>query len=895
MYRKILVPLDGSDFAEFALAPALSLAEKGDGTIYLVTVVPNFPPISPAEETEGSTRGWFEEERVRAGTYLDDVKERLAAASPAATVHTKVLSGGPAHAIENRVEETGMDLIVMTTHGRGPLERMWLGSVADGLVRSAPCPILLWRPQENGTAVLERRPDFSSIVVPLDGSAVSRAMVPEAAGFAKAFGSRISFVSVVPDSFPLGSPYIPHAAEEELERERMISEFREALESAADELRDQGLKVDTAVIRNADPPEGILGHATEIGASLIAMSTHGRGGVARLVLGSVADKVIRSGPHPGSRPEAQRGRVTRVGPLLAVPPLTAASPHSLFIQHDAAHAILRHQLLLYDPDHGPSGELHAVDADARDPKGGPWRDPRAAFFCAHQRWLAHRAQHPEPHHEPDTHARTGQPHILAPHTTRPRPDLDHLREAIDAVDRELVALIASRCHLARSAGEHKRAAGLPLLDPGQEAAVVRRVAVARPRRRPRRGGPPPGVLVPHRPLAPRPDGQRPMSPPFEHDGAPPRGSEPPHDGAPPRVAFQGAPGAFSEAALLEHFGGRADPLPCRDFESVGQAVLEGRADFGVLPVENTLAGSVQGSQDVLLTGGFTIIGEIVTTIRHCLLAVPGASVAGLRRIVSHPVALAQCTRYLSEHPHAEALAVYDTAGAAREVAERGDPTVAAIAARTAAERYGLEVLAEDLQDRHDNQTRFYVVPGPSGGRHRRVPRHPGGSIPSSESPRRTRAHHRARRHPGLAPRGPRALRPQRGINLTRLESRPSRTPWRYRFLVELGTPEGGSTARRRPRGGLPIRRHPPEPRHLHRGPGAPGGLDGHPETSSHVQEGGLGGGRPGAGRRDRPVTGCYCGATDSRGGRRYLSSYPPPRPNPTSLQCTVASFSSWAP
>jgi nucleotide-binding universal stress UspA family protein len=298
MYRKILVPLDGSDFAEFALAPALSLAEKGDGTLYLVTVVPNFPPISPAEETEGSTRGWFEEERVRAGTYLDDVKKRLGAASPTVTVHTKVLSGGPAHAIENRVVETAMDLIVMTTHGRGPLERMWLGSVADGLIRSAPCPILLWRPQENGTAVLDRRPDFASIVVPLDGSAVSRAIVPEAAGFAKAFGSRISFVSVVPDSFPLGSPYIPHAAEEELERERMISEFREALEAAADELRDQGLKVDTAVIRNADPPVGILGHATEIDASLIAMATHGRGGVSRLVLGSVADKVIRSGNIP---------------------------------------------------------------------------------------------------------------------------------------------------------------------------------------------------------------------------------------------------------------------------------------------------------------------------------------------------------------------------------------------------------------------------------------------------------------------------------------------------------------------------------------------------------------------------------------------------------------------
>ncbi len=256
----------------------------------------------------------------------------------------------------------------------------------------------------------------------------------------------------------------------------------------------------------------------------------------------------------------------------------------------------------------------------------------------------------------------------------------------------------------------------------------------------------------------------------------------------PRVAFQGAPGAFSEAALLEHFGGRAEPLPCHDFESVGRAVLEGRADFGVLPVENTLAGSVQGAQDVLLTGGFTIIDEIVTTIRHCLLGVPGASVGGLRRIISHPVALAQCTRYLSEHPHAEALAVYDTAGAAREVAERADPTIAAIAARTAAERYGLEVLAEDLQDRNDNQTRFYVVRirGDEGAAVSLLV--PEDAAPN-ESPRRTVLLIELEDTPGslLGVLEPFA---RRGINLTRLESRPARIPWRYRFLVELETPEG---------------------------------------------------------------------------------------------------------
>ncbi len=298
MYRKILVPLDGSDFAEFALAPALSLAEKTGGTIYLVTVVPNFPPISPAEEDEGQTRGWFEEERVRAGNYLDDVKDRLGAASPEVTVHAKVLSGGPARAIEERVRSTGMEVIVMTTHGRGPLERMWIGSVADGLVRSAPCPILLWRPDGNGEADFSRRVSLDSVVVPLDGSGVARKMLPEAKGLAETFGSRLSLVSVVPDTLPLGSPYLPHAAEEQLERDQRIQEYHDALEEAAEGLRTEGFEVETAVVRHAEPAQGILEHAREAGGDLIAMATHGRGGVSRLVLGSVADKIIRSGSIP---------------------------------------------------------------------------------------------------------------------------------------------------------------------------------------------------------------------------------------------------------------------------------------------------------------------------------------------------------------------------------------------------------------------------------------------------------------------------------------------------------------------------------------------------------------------------------------------------------------------
>ncbi len=260
---------------------------------------------------------------------------------------------------------------------------------------------------------------------------------------------------------------------------------------------------------------------------------------------------------------------------------------------------------------------------------------------------------------------------------------------------------------------------------------------------------------------------------------------PSSEGSPPvRVAFQGARGAFSEEALVGYFGAGVEPLPCRDFAGVGAAVLGGEAAFGVLPVENTLAGSVQPAQDVLLEGELEIVDEIVIPIRHMLLGIAGARVAELRRIISHPVALAQCTRFLRSHPELEAVAVYDTAGAAADVAAGGDPTLAAIAPGAAAERYGLRVLAEDLQDRADNQTRFYVV----------KPRGTPDDVarPDLRQSRRSVLSVELEDRPGslLALLAPFA---RAGVNLTRIESRPAATPWRYRFLIELASPSGGSS------------------------------------------------------------------------------------------------------
>ncbi len=247
------------------------------------------------------------------------------------------------------------------------------------------------------------------------------------------------------------------------------------------------------------------------------------------------------------------------------------------------------------------------------------------------------------------------------------------------------------------------------------------------------------------------------------------------------VAFQGELGAFSEDAVRTWFGAEAEAVPCREFREVGDAVRSGRASAGLLPVENSLAGTVQPAYDVLMEPGLCVVGEVIRPIRHFLLGLPGAALEGLRRVISHPVALAQCGGFLSQHPEFEAVAVYDTAGAAREVAERQDPTLGAVASFEAAERYRLDVLAADLQDRSDNQTRFLVI--------RRDDTDPlAGEARGSDRGWKTALLVETENRPGslveiLLPLS------REGVNLSKLESRPGPTPWSYRFVLEFeGSP-----------------------------------------------------------------------------------------------------------
>ena len=247
-----------------------------------------------------------------------------------------------------------------------------------------------------------------------------------------------------------------------------------------------------------------------------------------------------------------------------------------------------------------------------------------------------------------------------------------------------------------------------------------------------------------------------------------------------RVAIQGSHGSFSEAASRRRWPD-LEALPCREVKDVLAAVREGRAEAGCLPIENSLIGSVTTTYDLLQEafgdGVLRLTHEILHPVHHTIMAVPGATLGGVRRVLSHPVALGQCRIWLSENlPEAELVSAWDTAGSAEIVAREGNPMLAAIAARPAAEAHGLAPLAERIEDDPTNQTRFLTFSRAE-------------SAASLQSPGASRyktslivlVDHK----PGML-----ALTLQafgaRGVNLMALQSRPERSaPWTYRFYVDV--------------------------------------------------------------------------------------------------------------
>ena len=234
-----------------------------------------------------------------------------------------------------------------------------------------------------------------------------------------------------------------------------------------------------------------------------------------------------------------------------------------------------------------------------------------------------------------------------------------------------------------------------------------------------------------------------------------------------RLAYQGEPGAYSEAAALQFGGPNAETLPCKSFDEVFEAVVKKRATHGVVPLENSIGGTIHRNYDLLLEHELSISGEVELDVVHCLQALPGTKLEEVTVVYSHPQALAQCERYLKDLG-VTVEAVYDTAGGAKLVSEQKLTTAAALASRRAAEVFGLEVLQEAVQDYEYNITRFAIIggqPAPDGNKTTIV-----FALPST---------------PGALFKAL-SVFALRDINLTKLESRPLRgRPWEYLFYVEV--------------------------------------------------------------------------------------------------------------
>jgi prephenate dehydratase len=235
-----------------------------------------------------------------------------------------------------------------------------------------------------------------------------------------------------------------------------------------------------------------------------------------------------------------------------------------------------------------------------------------------------------------------------------------------------------------------------------------------------------------------------------------------------KVAFQGEPGAYSELAVSEYVGG-ADTLPCESFDAVFDAVRTGLCDAALVPIENSLAGSIHQNYDLLLRNDLRIVGEYFLRVRHCLIAMPRVDMEDIKRAISHPQALGQCAGYLRSHG-IQAEQAYDTAGSVKLLKESGALDAAAIASRRAAELYGMQILAEGIEDDPENYTRFLAIQR---------------EALAFQGEAKTSIVFTLKNVPGALFKAM-SVFALRDIDLTKIESRPLQgSPWEYLFYIDF--------------------------------------------------------------------------------------------------------------
>ena len=294
-YRSVLVPLDGSAFAEQALPIATEIAKAARARVRLALVHQTATVLKDRRDTgDLSTRARLAALKVERG-YLRQMAERVKELT--GTKVTGVTLHGPiAATLGEHIDLTGADLVVMTTHGRGTIERAWLGSVADALLRSVKVPMLLVRPSKETPPATGFK--VSRILVPLDGSPLSEQIVPPAVAMARLFGAEVNLVQLVepvvlPNEFPLGTAdFDPRLTT------LMVEQAKDYVHSLATTLRAEGLRVTGASAVAPTVASGLLELAHDPAVGMVALATHGRGGLRRAFLGSVADKLIRGADRP---------------------------------------------------------------------------------------------------------------------------------------------------------------------------------------------------------------------------------------------------------------------------------------------------------------------------------------------------------------------------------------------------------------------------------------------------------------------------------------------------------------------------------------------------------------------------------------------------------------------
>jgi chorismate mutase/prephenate dehydratase len=342
-------------------------------------------------------------------------------------------------------------------------------------------------------------------------------------------------------------------------------------------------------------------------------------------------------------------------------------------------------------------------------------------------------------------------------TTR---DLADLRKSLDDLDKVILNALGERARLARDITEAKARAASPIRDEDREAALLQhRSAYGE-----RLGLDPTFVRRVYREIL---DDSVRRQQDWLH--------EPTADLRPLIVGFQGTEGAYGHQAALRYFGVSRREVALkayRSFRETAEAVQDGSAERAVLPIENSTAGSVHEVYDLLFKLNLSIVGEELVQIEHCLLGFPGAVVDGLRRVHSHPQALAQCSEFLAELRDVETIAAANTAVAASHVAEGKDVAEAAIASEEAGERFGLTVLARNIANQATNLTRFVVVAA--------IPVDCDPLVDAKVSLVLGTRHER-----GALVRCLNVLADE-GLNLTKLESRPRPdAPWEYVFYVDF--------------------------------------------------------------------------------------------------------------